>query len=255
MEFKNKTRDEMIEWCESNPGVVVSFKDSFDGDGMAYNGTEMKYYFNRKVEGQLASYAGWLGNSDWFVPDWSPVKPEQMIAKHEFSVGDKAWSEKFGKGVVKMDSFTQAYPVLVEFESGAGRGYTSEGRYYHDCSHYLREDDYEKDIVPYTGQDLEDRVHKPLPSKSLKAMLSTTSKDGIEDKKDPIIKDRLAEQASWVTSIPDSVNRYLLGDSTAKISYANGDVSLGEGDYGSLEQMREAIEWLVEQFGGEVKWG
>lgn len=34
----------------------------------------------------------------------------------------------------------------------------------------------------------------------------------------------------------------------------NEQVSFGESDYGTVEQMRTAIEWYVEQFDGIVKW-
>lgn len=29
---------------------------------------------------------------------------------------------------------------------------------------------------------------------------------------------------------------------------------LGTGDAGTLEEIREALDWMVEQFGGSVKW-
>lgn len=37
------------------------------------------------------------------------------------------------------------------------------------------------------------------------------------------------------------------------IYFASEQASFGE-DYGSIEEIRAAIKWFVEQFGGEVKW-
>lgn len=43
-----------------------------------------------------------------------------------------------------------------------------------------------------------------------------------------------------------------LGDKHVSV-YLN-QVSFGESDFASLEEMRLALDWYVEQFGGEVKW-
>jgi hypothetical protein len=43
------------------------------------------------------------------------------------------------------------------------------------------------------------------------------------------------------------------GERTKFISFFGDQISLGE-DYASLEEVRAAIEWYVEQLGGEVKW-
>ena len=40
---------------------------------------------------------------------------------------------------------------------------------------------------------------------------------------------------------------------TKEVHFANEQVSLG-GDYCTLEEVREAIEWYVDQFNGKVKW-
>lgn len=37
------------------------------------------------------------------------------------------------------------------------------------------------------------------------------------------------------------------------ISFAGEQATLGE-DFGSAAELRKAIEWLVHQFGGKVKW-
>lgn len=43
-----------------------------------------------------------------------------------------------------------------------------------------------------------------------------------------------------------------LGDKN--LSIFGNQVSFGEGDYASLEEMQAALTWYVEQFGGTVKW-
>ena len=45
------------------------------------------------------------------------------------------------------------------------------------------------------------------------------------------------------------------GHGAKHISLAGNQVSLAsEGDYASLEELRQAIEWYVDQLGGKVKW-
>ena len=38
-----------------------------------------------------------------------------------------------------------------------------------------------------------------------------------------------------------------------KIDFCGDQASFGE-DYGSVEELRAAIEWMADQFGGKVKW-
>lgn len=45
----------------------------------------------------------------------------------------------------------------------------------------------------------------------------------------------------------------MFGQNCKVISMAGGQASLGE-DYGSLQELRSAIEWYVDQLGGKVKW-
>ena len=59
---------------------------------------------------------------------------------------------------------------------------------------------------------------------------------------------------SWKTDIPVHVRRNLLGDMRCSISYAGEQVSIGEADYAALHEIREAIEWVVKQFNGDVTW-
>lgn len=52
--------------------------------------------------------------------------------------------------------------------------------------------------------------------------------------------------------VPYHVWRFI-GDETKQISLAGDQASLGL-DYGSLQELRNAIAWYVEQLGGQVKW-
>lgn len=45
----------------------------------------------------------------------------------------------------------------------------------------------------------------------------------------------------------------MFGQNSKVISMAGNQASLGE-DFGSLQELRTAIEWYVEQLGGKVKW-
>lgn len=54
-------------------------------------------------------------------------------------------------------------------------------------------------------------------------------------------------------SIPWQVNRFL--DLDGKLSVSEDHTTLSkDGDYGTLENMRNAVEWLANQFVGKVKW-
>lgn len=45
------------------------------------------------------------------------------------------------------------------------------------------------------------------------------------------------------------------GEGSKKISMQGNLASLtNDGDYGNLEELRRAVEWYVDQLGGEVKW-
>lgn len=45
----------------------------------------------------------------------------------------------------------------------------------------------------------------------------------------------------------------MFGDQCKFITLAGYQASLGE-DYGTIEELRKAVEWYVEQLGGTVKW-
>jgi hypothetical protein len=48
----------------------------------------------------------------------------------------------------------------------------------------------------------------------------------------------------------------MLGENSKFITLAGNQASLTmEGDYGSMEELRAAVEWYVDQLGGKVKWG
>lgn len=55
-----------------------------------------------------------------------------------------------------------------------------------------------------------------------------------------------------VVEVPYDVWRIFV-DSQRPISIVGTEISLGE-DYVSLDKVRDAIEWYVNQFGGTVKW-
>lgn len=70
-------------------------------------------------------------------------------------------------------------------------------------------------------------------------------------KKKPKTISELLSAAPVPPEIPYGVwNR--LGDKN--ISIFGDQVSFGDGDYGSLEEMRHAVSWYVHQFGGKVTW-
>lgn len=51
---------------------------------------------------------------------------------------------------------------------------------------------------------------------------------------------------------PHNVSRFFIGGPHS-IEFASEQASFGE-DYGSLTELRSAVEWLVDQLGGKVKW-
>lgn len=51
---------------------------------------------------------------------------------------------------------------------------------------------------------------------------------------------------------PWHVGRYF-ADNSRQIDFSGEELSFGE-DYGTLDQVRTAVEWLVDQLGGTVKW-
>ncbi len=53
-------------------------------------------------------------------------------------------------------------------------------------------------------------------------------------------------------NFPWRVGRFFV-DGGRQITFANDQASFGE-DYGTVNELRIAIEWLVIQFGGTVKW-
>jgi len=43
------------------------------------------------------------------------------------------------------------------------------------------------------------------------------------------------------------------GEGSRQIDFANDQASFGE-DYGNIYEIREALDWLTDQFGGKVNW-
>ena len=52
--------------------------------------------------------------------------------------------------------------------------------------------------------------------------------------------------------MPHNVMRFFV-DGSRQIDFAGNQASLGE-DFGDLSEIRVALDWLVDQFGGKVKW-
>ena len=52
--------------------------------------------------------------------------------------------------------------------------------------------------------------------------------------------------------MPYNVMRFF-GPDSRSIEFAGDQASLGE-DYGTIEEMREVVDWLADQFDGKVKW-
>lgn len=46
----------------------------------------------------------------------------------------------------------------------------------------------------------------------------------------------------------------VFGEKAKTVLFGGKEISLGE-DFKSLEQLRTAISWYVDQLGGKVKWG
>lgn len=59
-------------------------------------------------------------------------------------------------------------------------------------------------------------------------------------------------RSNATVSVPFNVRRFF-PDYASPISFAGDQISLG-GDYGDLEEIREAVAWYVEQLNGDVKW-
>lgn len=142
-----------------------------------------------------------------------------------FEVGDKVWSERFGIGeVLEEGPLDVLFPIAVSFGHDT-EVFTLKGTWLSQRSGW-------GDIVPYTGQDKK----------------QTT----------PTIADRAAWGGCWDTEIPAHVRRHLLGNMEATIAYhtmsTGCQVSIGEADYARLDELREAVEWFVEQLGGNVTW-
>lgn len=51
---------------------------------------------------------------------------------------------------------------------------------------------------------------------------------------------------------PYYVMRFFV-DGNRKITFAGDQLSIGE-DYGTKDEIRDALGWLVDQLGGKVKW-
>lgn len=68
------------------------------------------------------------------------------------------------------------------------------------------------------------------------------------------IADRVNLASKWSTEIPFYVRKAMFEDAKARVCYGGDRVSIGEGDYSSIEEMRDVIEWFVTQFNGTVKW-
>jgi len=52
--------------------------------------------------------------------------------------------------------------------------------------------------------------------------------------------------------MPWHVMRFFV-EGNRKIYFCGDQASFGE-DYGTVEELRKAIKWFVEEFGGKVKW-
>ena len=76
----------------------------------------------------------------------------------------------------------------------------------------------------------------------------------IEEARERTIKDNLDTVSEFNTQIPDHVRRHLLGDMNARLSYAGDQLSIGEADYSTLEDLQNAVGWFVNQLGGAVTW-
>lgn len=63
---------------------------------------------------------------------------------------------------------------------------------------------------------------------------------------------KIASEVSEV-EVPWNVWRFIGSENTKRISIHGDQICLGE-DYGSLDEVRNAIQWYVEQLGGTVKW-
>lgn len=64
------------------------------------------------------------------------------------------------------------------------------------------------------------------------------------------LKDQLKLQKD--IEVPYHVWR-MFGENAKHIAIAGNQASLGE-DFGSLQELRNALKWYIEQLGGKVKW-
>ncbi len=85
-------------------------------------------------------------------------------------------------------------------------------------------------------------------------MKKTSAKMSNKEKKPStlIAKFRAIQSIGTEVEVPWKVLR-LFPDNFTHISLSSNDISLG-GDYGSLQENREALSWLIEQFGGTATW-
>ncbi len=83
--------------------------------------------------------------------------------------------------------------------------------------------------------------------------LAITFYDKEGNKLNPQERRAIDEMRNQDIPIPWQVNRFLDLDGKLPVSGDQASLSKG-GDYGTLEDMRNAVEWLANQFGGKVKW-
>lgn len=70
----------------------------------------------------------------------------------------------------------------------------------------------------------------------------------------PSKKKKAHKKMKYVEPIkmPYNVMRFFV-EGSREITFANDQASLGE-DYGTIEELRDVVEWLADQFGGKVEW-
>lgn len=77
---------------------------------------------------------------------------------------------------------------------------------------------------------------------------STFEGDGVRNKKAfELMRDMQTVELPW------SITRLFPMEKIKYITFCRGEASLGE-DYCNLHEIREAIDWLADQFNGKVKW-
>lgn len=70
------------------------------------------------------------------------------------------------------------------------------------------------------------------------------------NKKEKKAIDLIGSQPS--IKFPWHVGRFFV-DGSRQIDFSNDQASLGE-DFGTLDELREVLNWLVDQFGGKITW-